>query len=231
MQDQVESGRQPPVQKRSESGFYRRYIKRPLDFILSLTAIIILAPVLLAVAALVRIKLGSPVIFKQKRVGLNERIFTIYKFRTMTDKHDKMGKLLPDGIRLTRYGRILRSTSLDELPELFNILKGDMAVVGPRPLLVQYLPYYTETERMRHDVRPGLTGLAQISGRNFLKWDARLAKDVEYVNKLSFLGDLNIILMTVSKVLRRQDISIDTSKAEGNLSEIRMEHSKKLFLL
>lgn len=224
MQNQTRSNMQQPVQQRyDESGVYRRYIKRPLDFILSLSAIIILSPVLLAVAALVRFKLGSPVIFKQKRVGLNEKIFTLNKFRTMTDKRDKKDELLPDGIRLTRFGRFLRSTSLDELPELYNILKGDMAVVGPRPLLIQYLPYYTKVERQRHKVRPGLTGLAQISGRNFLMWDARLAKDVEYVNEISFLGDINIILMTVSKVLKRQDISIDTSEAEGSLSEIRME--------
>ena len=160
---------------------YRKYIKRLLDFILSLFAIIILSPVLLIVALLVRIKLGSPVIFKQKRPGLNEKIFTLYKFRTMTDAKDEHGNLLPDEIRLTKFGKLLRSTSLDELPELFNILKGDMSIVGPRPLLVNYLPFYSDVEKHRHDVRPGLTGWAQVNGRNFLNWDYRLKKDVEYV--------------------------------------------------
>jgi len=201
---------------------YQKYVKRLMDFILSLLAIIILVPVFAVVALLVKIKLGSPVIFKQKRPGFKETIFTLYKFRTMTDKRDENGELLPDGMRLTKFGRKMRSSSLDELPELFNILKGDMAIVGPRPLLIQYLRSYTEVERQRHEVRPGLTGLAQISGRNFLMWDDRLAKDVEYVKRITFWGDLHIIIITAKKVLGGNDILIDTSEIEGNLTEIRM---------
>ena len=166
---------------------YRYFFKRLLDFVLSLLAIIVLSPVLLITALLVRSKLGSPVIFKQERPGKNEKIFTLYKFRTMTDEKDEEGNLLPDEIRLTRFGKLLRSTSLDELPELFNILKGDMSIVGPRPLLVSYLPYYTEKEKHRHDVRPGLTGLAQVKGRNYIAWDERFKIDVEYVENLSFV--------------------------------------------
>ena len=158
---------------------YAKYVKRPLDFILSLIAIIILSPLLLIVAILVRIKLGKPVIFKQQRPGKNEKIFTLYKFRTMTDKKDENGNLLPDEQRLTKFGKALRSTSLDELPELWNILKGDMAIVGPRPLLVEYLPLYNEKQKLRHDVRPGLTGLAQISGRNAITWEEKFKDDLE----------------------------------------------------
>ena len=154
---------------------------------------IVLSPVLLIVAILVRTKLGSPVIFHQKRPGKDEKIFTLCKFRTMTDEKDENGELLPDSVRLTKFGEFLRATSLDELPELWNIFKGDMSIIGPRPLLVSYLPYYTEEEQLRHTVRPGLTGLAQVSGRNFLDWDRRLQKDVEYVRKLSFLMDLKVI--------------------------------------
>jgi lipopolysaccharide/colanic/teichoic acid biosynthesis glycosyltransferase len=187
---------------------YRKYIKRPMDIILSFIAIIVLLPVLLVVAILVRIKLGSPVIFKQKRPGLNEKIFTLYKFRTMTDKKDENGELLPDSERLTKFGRILRSTSLDELPELFNILKGDMSIVGPRPLLERYLKYYNENEKLRHSVRPGLTGLAQVKGRNNLEWDKRLALDVEYVSNISFTLDMKVIFLTVIKTLKKEDITI-----------------------
>lgn len=161
--------------------FYKKFGKRFLDLLLSTLAIVILSPVLLVVAILVRIKLGSPVLFHQERPGRNEKIFTLCKFRTMTDKRDEKGNLLPDADRLTKFGKLLRATSLDELPELFNIWKGDMSIIGPRPLLVSYLPWYTEEERLRHTVRPGLTGLAQVSGRNFLDWDSRLSKDVEYV--------------------------------------------------
>lgn len=185
---------------------YAKYFKRILDFILSLIAIIILSPVFLIVAILVKIKLGSPVIFKQERPGKDEKIFTLYKFRTMTDKKDENGNLLPDSERLTKFGKTLRSTSLDELPELFNILKGDMAIVGPRPLLVKYLPYYTKEERHRHDVRPGLTGLAQVSGRNLLKWDQKLEKDIKYVNNYSFMYDIKILKETLRKVIKREDI-------------------------
>ena len=187
---------------------YAKYIKRILDFVLSLVALIVLSPVLLIVAILVRVKLGSPVIFKQQRPGKNEKIFTLYKFRTMTDKKDENGNLLPDSERLTKFGKLLRSTSLDELPELVNILKGDMAIVGPRPLLVKYLPYYTEEEKHRHDVRPGLTGLAQVSGRNNLDWNERFETDLKYVNSISFKGDLTIILNTIKSVLKHNDIEI-----------------------
>ena len=165
---------------------YRRFIKRWLDFVLSFIGIVVLSPVLIVLAALVRIKLGSPVLFRQERPGRDEKIFTLCKFRTMTDKKDGEGKLLPDSERLTKFGKLLRAASLDELPELFNILKGDMSIIGPRPLLVSYLPYYTEEEKLRHKVRPGLTGLAQVSGRNFIDWDKRMEKDVEYVKNLSF---------------------------------------------
>ena len=187
---------------------YAKYFKRMLDFILSLTALIILSPILLIVAILVRIKLGSPIIFKQQRPGKNEKIFTLYKFRTMTDKKDEKGNLLPDSERLTKFGKLLRSTSLDELPELINILKDDMSIVGPRPLLVKYLPYYTEEEKHRHDVRPGLTGLAQICGRNNLDWNERFEMDLKYVNSVSFKEDLIIIFKTISSVLKHNDIEV-----------------------
>jgi len=185
---------------------YQKYFKRPLDFIMALVGLIILSPLLLVIAILVRIKLGSPVIFKQPRPGLNEEIFTLYKFRTMTDERDENGELLPDEVRLTSFGKFLRSTSLDELPELWNILKGDMSFVGPRPLSVKYLPYYTEEERRRHKVRPGLTGLAQINGRNTAIWEKRFAFDVQYVDNVSFFADLRILAETVGLVLRREDI-------------------------
>lgn len=187
---------------------YAKYFKRILDFLLSLIAIIILSPVLLIVAVLVRIKLGSPVIFKQQRPGKDEKIFTLYKFRTMTDKKDENGTLLPDSERLTKFGKTLRSTSLDELPELFNILKGDMAIVGPRPLLVRYLPYYTEEERHRHDVRPGLTGLAQIHGRNTTNWTDRFKYDVKYTQKITFVNDIKILIKTIMKVIKKEDILV-----------------------
>lgn len=203
---------------------YGRYIKRILDLILSLSGIILLSPVFLVLAVLVRTKLGSPVLFKQERPGKDEKIFTLCKFRTMTDKRDESGRLLPDSERLTKFGKLLRSTSLDELPELFNILKGDMSIIGPRPLLVSYLPYYTEEERLRHTVRPGLTGLAQVSGRNFIDWDSRFKKDVEYVRNLSFGMDVRVFWMTLQTVLGHRDgVAEDTNKAEGNLAEIRKE--------
>jgi len=197
-----------------------------MDLILSLCALVALSPVLFITALLVRLKLGSPIIFTQKRPGKNGIIFTLYKFRSMTDARDGSGELLSDELRLTKFGRMLRSTSLDELPELFNILKGDMSIVGPRPLLLQYLNYYTEKEKHRHDVCPGLTGLAQVSGRNFLKWEARLAKDVEYVNNITFLKDVKIILKTGLKVIKRLDISTNTGEVEGNLAEIRSTSNK-----
>lgn len=187
---------------------YAKYIKRTLDLILSLMALIVLMPLMIIIGILVRINLGSPIIFKQKRPGKNEKIFTLYKFRTMTDKRDIDGNLLPDEYRLTKFGKFLRSTSLDELPELINIIKGDMAIVGPRPLLVEYLPYYTEEEKHRHDVRPGLTGLAQVNGRNLLEWDERLKKDLEYINSISVKNDLFIIFRTIINVIKRKDIAV-----------------------
>ncbi len=201
-------------------GPYEKFIKRPLDMILSTLALIVLSPILLITAVLVRVKLGSPVLFTQERPGKNEKIFKLYKFRTMTDKRDENGKPLPDTDRLTPFGKKLRATSLDELPELFNIAKGDMAIIGPRPLLVSYLPYYRGKEKLRHSVRPGLSGLAQVSGRNFIEWDKRLAKDVEYVEKITFLGDLKIIMMTIRQVLVHDNVAVDTT-SEGNLAEIR----------
>lgn len=195
------------VEESIEGGVYRRYIKRALDFILSLSAIIVLSPVLLIVAVLVRIKLGAPVIFKQERPGRNEKIFTLYKFRSMTNMRDEDGELLPDDLRATSFGNMLRKASLDELPELFNILKGDMSFVGPRPLLVEYIPYYTIEERRRHDVRPGLTGLAQVSGRSFLSWEEKFALDNRYVTECGFYLDCKIILKTMVQVLSRKGIA------------------------
>ena len=203
---------------------YRRFIKRWLDFVLSFIGIVVLSPVLIVLAALVRIKLGSPVLFRQERPGRDEKIFTLCKFRTMTDKKDGEGKLLPDSERLTKFGKLLRAASLDELPELFNILKGDMSIIGPRPLLVSYLPYYTEEEKLRHKVRPGLTGLAQVSGRNFIDWDKRMEKDVEYVKNLSFFMDIKVLWMTVMTVLGHSDeVAEDTNAVEGNFAQIRQK--------
>ncbi|WWR15478.1 sugar transferase [Lachnospiraceae bacterium JLR.KK008] len=200
---------------------YRSVIKRLFDIVLSGAALLILSPVFLIVAVLVRMRLGSPVIFHQERPGYGERIFTLCKFRTMTDEKDENGELLPDYQRLTAFGSFLRRTSLDELPELWNIFKGDMSIIGPRPLLVGYLPYYTERERLRHTVRPGLTGLAQVSGRNFIAWDDRLAKDVEYVEHLTFLTDLNILWKTVMVVLKKEDVAVETDSVEGYLWDER----------
>lgn len=207
---------------------YAKYFKRILDFILSLTALIIFSPILLIVAILVRIKLGSPIIFKQQRPGKDEKIFTLYKFRTMTDNKDENGNLLPDSERLTKFGKLLRSTSLDELPELINILKGDMAIVGPRPLLVEYLPYYTEEEKHRHDVRPGLTGLAQVNGRNSISWEEKFKYDVQYVKKITFLGDLKIILKTVKKTVKREDILVGKEFKVGKFIDQRIEKQNRL---
>lgn len=195
----------------SKGGIYRRFMKRPMDFLLSLVAIIVLSPVFLMVAILIKIKLGNPVLFKQKRPGMNEKIFTMYKFRTMTDEKDKNGELLPDDIRLKKFGRFLRSTSLDELPELFNILKGDMSIIGPRPLLVQYLPLYNDHQKRRHEVRPGLSGLAQVSGRNAISWEDKFSLDVEYVDNVSFVYDWKIIFLTIKKVFVREGINSETA--------------------
>lgn len=190
---------------------YRRFVKRLLDICISGIALIILSPVLLIVAVLVRVKLGSSVIFHQERPGYGEKIFTLCKFRTMTDERDENGELLPDSVRLTAFGSFLRKSSLDELPELWNIFKGDMSLIGPRPLLVSYLPWYTEREKLRHTVRPGLTGLAQVSGRNFIEWDKRLEKDVEYVEQLSFWMDLKVFVKTIQVILAKDDVAVDTA--------------------
>lgn len=199
---------------------YAKYIKRILDFTLSLIAFVLLSPIWLIIAILVKIKLGSPVLFKQKRPGKNEKIFTLYKFRTMTDKKDQNGNLLPDEQRLTKFGKILRSTSLDELPELINIIKGDMAIVGPRPLLVEYLELYNEEQKHRHDVRPGLTGLAQINGRNLIDWEEKFKQDIEYIKDITFKNDLKILLKTIVKVFKREGISginnVTMKKFRGN---------------
>ena len=202
-------------------GPYERYVKRPLDFCSAALLLILLSPLMAVVAALVRIRLGAPVIFHQQRPGRNERIFNLCKFRTMTDARDKNGDLLPDAKRLTKLGSTLRRTSLDELPELVNILKGDMSFVGPRPLLVRYLPWYTEREKRRHEVRPGLTGLAQVSGRNFIGWDKRLDLDVRYADRITFLGDLRILIKTIHNVLCQEDVAVDTDTAEQYLDEER----------
>lgn len=199
------------MKKEKKPQFYKRYIKRPMDIILSLTAILILSSVYLVVAILVRVKLGSPILFKQKRPGLNEKIFTLYKFRTMTDQKDENGILLRDEVRLTRFGKFLRSTSLDELPELFNILKGDMSIIGPRPLLVQYLSLYNDHQKRRHEVRPGLSGLAQINGRNCLSWEEKFNLDVEYVDNMSFIKDCKIIFRTLYIVIERDGINSTTA--------------------
>lgn len=190
---------------------YKNFIKRILDIILSLLALVILSPLLILTAFLIRIKLGAPVFFKQLRPGKNEKIFGILKFRTMTDAKDENGNLLPDEIRLTRFGQFLRSTSIDELPELLNILNGDMSIVGPRPLLVQYLERYNEEQKHRHDVKPGLTGLAQVNGRNGITWEEKFHYDLEYVKNITFYGDCKIIFQTVMKVFGREGISSATS--------------------
>ena len=194
-----------------KKGIYEQYIKRPQDFLCALLALIVLSPVMLITAVLVQVKLGSPVIFKQRRPGKDEKIFTLYKFRTMTDGKDKNGKLLSDEERLTSFGKKLRATSLDELPELFNIFKGDMAVLGPRPLLLQYLPLYNERQKRRHEVRPGFTGYAQVHGRNAITWEEKFEKDVYYVDHVTFLGDWKIIVQTIKTVLNREGISSETS--------------------
>ena len=209
-------------------GPYERFIKRFLDAILSTGALIVFSPILLITAILVRIKLGSPVLFTQDRPGKDERIFKLYKFRSMSNQRDENGQLLPDDVRLTKFGRILRSTSLDELPELINIIRGDMAVIGPRPLLVEYLPYYTEEEHHRHDVRPGLTGWAQVNGRNAIhSWEERFQYDLEYVNHVTFVMDLKVLSTTVIKVLKRSDIQVGSEIKVGRLDVARSENKNK----
>ena len=205
--------------KQGKPGVYARYIKRILDVLLSGCALVVLTPVLLIVAVLVRTKLGSPIIFCQERPGKDEKIFKMYKFRSMTDARGENGELLPDEVRLTKFGRALRSTSLDELPELWNIFKGDMSIVGPRPQLVRDMVFMTPEQRLRHTVMPGLTGLAQVSGRNAISWEDKLATDLRYIRRITFLGDVKIVLLTVKKVFCRDDISaegMDTAEDLGD---------------
>lgn len=206
---------------------YKKYIKRILDIVLSLIAIIITLPIFLIVGILILIFIGQPAIFRQKRPGKNEKIFTMYKFRTMTNKKDEDGNLLPDELRLTKLGKFLRKTSLDEIPEFINILKGDMSFVGSRPLLVEYLPYYTEEEHHRHDVRPGLTGWAQANGRNLVNWDERFKLDLEYVNNVSLKMDIKVILKTINVVLKREGITDGKTETMIFLDEERKEKCKK----
>lgn len=213
---------------RHKAGFYEKYTKRLMDILLSALALVILSPLLLVTAVLVRVKLGSPVIFCQERPGKDEKIFKLHKFRSMSDARDENGELLPDEERLGRFGKKLRSTSADELPELWDILRGKMSIVGPRPLLVEYLPYYTEEEHHRHDVRPGLTGLAQIRGRNSLTWEQKFAYDMEYVKRISFCGDIKIVFSTVGKVFKKSGIQVNTQSGEGNLAKIRSYAGKEM---
>lgn len=206
-------------------GFYEKYLKRPFDFLCALAAILVFGWLFIIVAVLVRVKLGSPVLFKQDRPGKDGKIFKLYKFRSMTDERDENGNLLPDDLRLPKFGKLLRSTSLDELPEAFNILKGDMSIIGPRPLLPEYLPYYTEEESHRHDVRPGLSGLAQVNGRNSVTWEEKFAWDLQYVNRITFLGDVKIIFSTVKKAfIHVEGVELNH---EGNLAKIRQEQAKQ----
>ena len=215
-------------EKTKNKGTYEKCIKRPLDAFLSMGALIVFSPILLVTAVLVRLKLGSPVLFTQDRPGKDEKIFKLYKFRSMTNQRDENGNLLPDDVRLTKFGRALRSTSLDELPELLNIIKGDMAVIGPRPLLVEYLPYYTEVEHHRHDIRPGLTGWAQVNGRNAIgSWEERFKYDLEYVNHVTFAMDLKVLLTTVKKVVRRSDIQVGSEIKVGRLDVARSGNNNK----
>lgn len=204
---EIKQRTKPFLKFAGRDGLYNRFFKRPLDIILSSVAIIVLSPVLLIVALLVKINLGSPIIFKQERPGLNEKIFTMFKFRTMTEERDEKGNLLPEYMRLTKFGRILRSISLDEIPELFNVLKGDMSLIGPRPLLVEYLPLYNEYQKKRHTVRPGISGLAQVNGRNTITWEEKFTYDLYYVENVSLLLDLRIIFKTFLKVWKREGVN------------------------
>lgn len=216
---EIKQKTKPPLRFAGRDGLYNRFFKRPLDISLSLFAIIVLSPVFFIVALLVKINFGSPVIFKQKRPGLNEKIFTMYKFRTMTDERDENGELLPDSARLTKFGKFLRATSLDELPELFNVLKGEMSIVGPRPQLIKDLVFMSDEQRRRHTVLPGLTGWAQINGRNDITWEEKLELDLEYIDNISFLADGEIILKTAIKVFKREGINakgMDTAEDFGD---------------
>lgn len=205
---------------------YRKYFKRTFDIICSLLALLVLSPVLLIITLLVRIKLGSPVLFKQKRPGLNEKIFTLYKFRTMTDQKDDQGNLLPDEVRLTKFGKMLRFTSLDELPELWNILKGDMSVVGPRPQLIKDMVFMTDEQRKRHTVRPGLTGLAQVNGRNAITWEAKFQYDLDYLKRITFLRDIALIFKTLHKTVMRDGISQEGMDTGMDLGEYLLQNKQ-----
>ena len=205
---------------------YKKFIKRFLDLILSLMALIILMQLMLIIYILVRVKLGKPAIFKQERPGKDEKIFTLYKFRTMTDEKDENGNLLPDEQRLTKFGKILRSTSLDELPELINIIKGDMSIVGPRPLLVRDMVFMTEIQRKRHSVRQGLTGLAQVNGRNNITWEEKIKYDLNYIENISFINDVKIILKTVIKVFKREDTQTDGMQTAEDLGDYLVRTNK-----
>ena len=212
------------------TGIYERFIKRLLDFFCSLLALVVLSPVLLITALLVRIKLGSPVLFKQKRAGLKEEEFEILKFRSMTNEKDEHGNILPDELRLTRFGKALRSTSLDELPSLINILKGDMSIIGPRALPIRYIPYYTEEEHHRHDVRPGLSGLAQVNGRNYVSWEDKFAMDLQYISNITFIGDVKLIFKTVAVVLHHDNIDTGSSIEKDGViyRPLDIERGKKI---
>lgn len=212
--------------KKGKDGFYNKYIKRILDFTLSLTALIVLSPLLMVLTVIGSVAMKGNPFFVQERPGKDEKIFRLIKFRTMTNEKDADGKLLPDKCRLNFYGRLIRKTSLDELGSLLNILVGHMSIVGPRPLLVEYLPYYSDVERKRHTVRPGLTGWAQVNGRNSVEWSKRFALDVEYVNNISIFLDIKIIFLTIKKVITRRDVAEDTRAIEGNFAEIRKARLK-----
>lgn len=214
------------MKKSNKKRIYQNYFKRPMDFILSLVAIIVLSPILVIIAILVRIKLGSPVMFRQKRPGLDEKIFTIFKFRTMTDEKDENRKLLPDSVRLTKFGRLLRSMSIDELPELFNILKGDMSIVGPRPQLIRDMVFMAPEQRQRYRVLPGLSGWAQIKGRNSITWDRKLELDLEYIRNITFFRDWKIIFITFVKIFKREDTGNEGMDIAEDLCDYLLREKK-----
>jgi len=223
---QVKTRTELTVKPLQKIGLYRKCFKRPMDFVLSLCALSVLAPVLFIIALLVRVNLGSPVLFKQKRPGLNAKIFIMYKFRTMTDERDESGNLLADELRLTRFGKILRSSSLDELPELFNILKGDMSVIGPRPQLVKDMVFFNEEQMKRQSILPGLSGLAQVNGRNCILWEDKFKYDLQYIANISFLGDCKIIFQTLINVFKRDGISSDGMATAEDFGDYLLRESK-----
>jgi len=206
---------------------YRDYLKRPLDFLAAFMGLLLLSPLFLCVGILIRKRLGSPILFKQERIGINGDSFTIYKFRTMTDQKNEKGELLPDSLRLTKFGEFLRASSIDELPELLNVLRGEMSIVGPRPLPVLYKPYFTEEENRRHSVRGGITGLAQINGRGLLSWESKFKYDVEYTENITFAGDLGLILGTMEKTLRRKDIGVRGLDAPEDFNLYRIKQKQE----